>query len=106
VPPSGVDNARECIFFDGGTGETVETAIVVRGARFDLEGTSAEFHWLTQTYGKKDIDWKLSSHSHGNYGGRDIDTFELRLADGTPLTVFFDCTESYGKLPPLDTESI
>src|SRR5271167_2134164 len=105
-PPSGVESTSGSIFFEGGNGDTVETAIVVRGARFDLVGTYAEFGWLTQTYGQKDSDWKLISHSQGKYAGRDIDTFELQLADGTPLTVFFDCTESFGKPLPADIESV
>jgi hypothetical protein len=103
--PSGVESNSGSILFEGGNGDTVETAIVVRGASFDLVGTYAEFGWLTQTYGQKDSDWKLMSHSHGKYGDREIDTFELQLANGTPLTVFFDCTESFGKPLPADTES-
>src|SRR5215475_13849920 len=83
------------ISYEGGNGDSVEAAIVVRGARFDLEGTYAEFAWLTQKYGQKDKDWKLLTHSHGKHGTRDIDTFEIQLADGTPVTVFFDCTESF-----------
>ncbi len=101
--PSGVDNARGSIFFEGGNGDTVEAAIVVRGARFDLVGTYAEFWWLTQKYGQKDIDWKLLTHSTGEHGGRYIDTFELQLAEGKLLTVFFDCTESFGKQDPTGT---
>jgi hypothetical protein len=51
-------------------------------------------------------DWILISHSHGKHGSRDIDTFEIKLADGTPLTVYFDCTESFGKWPPSPTGSV
>ena len=35
----------------------------------------------------------------GNHDGRDIDTFELQLTDGTQQSVFFDCSESFGKFP-------
>jgi len=95
--PSGADRTRGSIVFEGGSGDTVEAAIVVRGARFDLDGTCAVFEWLTQKYGQMGSDWKLLSQSHGKYGGRDIDTLKLQLADGTPVTVFFDCTESFGR---------
>src|SRR5271166_1017019 len=83
------------IVFEGGNGDTVENAVIVRGARLDLAGTYAEFAWLAQVYGKKDLDWTLISHSHSVQGGRDIDTFVLRLRDGTSRTVYFDCTESF-----------
>jgi len=48
-------------------------------------------------FGPKDKGWKLISHSHGVFGGRDIDTFTIQLADGTQRSVFFDSTESFGK---------
>ena len=102
---SHIENTSGKIFFEGGNGDAPEAAIVVRGARYDLEGTYAEFGWLTHMYGQKDHDWKLISHSHGVHVGRDIDTFVLRLADGRALTVFFDCTESFGKSPHPSTES-
>lgn len=86
------------IYFEGGNGESVEMAIVVRGARHDLVGTYAEFAWLTQMNGQKDRDWRLLSQSHGNYEGRDIDTFIIQKSDGIQHSVFFDCTESFGKL--------
>jgi hypothetical protein len=84
------------VSFEGGGGDTVESAIVVRGARHDLEGTYAEFAWLAHEYGQKDEHWKLVSRSHGRHGSREIDTFHIELSDGTALTVFFDCTESFG----------
>lgn len=88
---------RNRIRFEGGSGETLETAIVIRGARFDLVGTAAEFTWLESTFGQKDSDWELVTHSHGKFNGRDVDTVHLRLRDGTDRFVYFDCTESFGK---------
>jgi protein-S-isoprenylcysteine O-methyltransferase Ste14 len=38
------------VHLEGGNGETVEAAIVVRGARFDLEGTYAEARVLPPVY--------------------------------------------------------
>jgi hypothetical protein len=98
--PSGKRDAGGNISFEGGDGDTVEKAIVVRGAQFDLVGTYAEFHWLAQVYGQKDRDWTLISHSHEVHGGRDIDIFVLKLTDGTMRTIYFDCTESFGKPLP------
>lgn len=72
----------------------------MRGARFDLEGTYAEFAWLFQKYGQMDRDWRPVSHSHGEREGRAIDTFQITFSDGTSVTVFFDCTESFGNWPP------
>ena len=89
--------ARNGISFEGGTGGTVEAAIVVRGARTDVEGTCTEFTWLTHTYGQIGQEWQLAAHYHGKYGGKDIDTFSIVLADGKHVCVFFDCSESFGR---------
>ncbi len=94
VRPRGTRLGR--ISFEGGDGDTIATAVVVRGAGSDLAGTYSEFAWLVDKYGQMDKDWKLLSHSHGQYGDRDIDTFEIELASGARLCVYFDCTESFG----------
>ena len=85
------------IRFEGGSGNTIETAIVVRGSRTALEGTYAEYAWLVNRFGAKDKGWKLISRSHTVVGGCDIDTYRIQLADGTQCTVYFDSTESFGK---------
>ena len=102
APKSTLDSGD--IWFGGGNGDTVDNAIIVRGAQFDLVGTYAEFGWLARVHGQKDRDWTLISHSHEVRGGRDIDTFILRLTDGTSRTVYFDCTESFGKPLPASLE--
>ena len=84
------------IYFEGGDGGTITTAVVVRGADSDLAGTYGAFAWLVNKYGEKDKDWKLIAHSHGQHEGRDIDTFEIELQCGARLCVYFDCTESFG----------
>ena len=85
------------ISFEGGDGDTIATAVVVRGAGSDLAGTYSEFAWLVKKYGEKDKDWKLVSHSHGQHEDRDIDTFEIEFKSGVRRCVYFDCTESFGR---------
>ena len=86
----------------GGSGESPESPLVIRGANFDLAGTYAEFAYLTEVYGQKDEQWKLISHSHGRYGDREIDTIEIEFPDGKRQSVFFDISESLGKLPDME----
>jgi hypothetical protein len=95
VKPDGLDDGD--LWYEGGDGNTIETAIVIRGVHEDLLGTAAEFHWLTWTFGRKDLDWQLISHSHGTFDDREIDTLELRLPTGTVRIVYFDITESFGR---------
>ncbi len=85
--------------FGGGNGDTIDRAVVIRGAAFDLAATWAEFAYVTQAYGQKDKDWKLISHTHGKQGDREIDTIEIELPGGERRNFFFDVTESFGKWP-------
>lgn len=83
--------------YEGGDGSTVESAVIVRGARSDLEGTAATFLWMRQNVGTKDDAWRLVTHATRREGLREIDTFDVILRDGTQRSIHFDVTESFGK---------
>ena len=89
------------IYFEGGTGETVDTAVVVRGAKSDLEGTAVEFAWLVEVYGQKDRDWKLLTHSHGKYWAVGLHSFRI-ITDHIAMTwgELRDITEQLFDLVP------
>ena len=95
IPPRG--SRLGGISFEDGDGDSIATAVVVRGAGSDLAGTYSEFAWLVKKYAEKDKDWKLVSHSHGQHEDRDIDTFEIEFKSGVRRCVYFDCTESFGR---------
>jgi hypothetical protein len=85
------------VWFEGGDGSSWDQAVVVRGAVWEMEGIAATFDWMEWHLGHKDQDWTLVTHSSGGDGRRKIDTFHVRLTDGSRRTVFFDVTESFGK---------
>ena len=93
----GVPMKEHEIRFEGGNGLTMKTAIVIKGAQSELEGTYAAYSWLVQKFGDKDLAWKLISHSHGVFSGREIDTYVIELNDGSQKAIFFDCSDSFGK---------
>lgn len=92
-----MNNEESRIRFEGGKGETIENAIIIRGAKYDMEATALEFAYLEYEWGVKDRDWKLVRHAHGEFDGRHIDTFDIMLKDGKRRAVHFDCTESFDK---------
>ena len=47
------------IWFQGGNGNSIEEAVIIRGALCDLVGTWGEFQWLTGKFGQKDVAWEL-----------------------------------------------
>ena len=83
--------------YEGGDGSTVESAVIVRGAQSDLEGTAATFLWMHRHVGAKNDAWRLVTHATRREGLRAIDTFDVILRDGTPQSIHFDVTESFGK---------
>jgi hypothetical protein len=78
-------------------GETIEKAIVIRGAANHVAGVQAEYQWLEGAFGRRGRDWKLQKQSLLESGGRRYDQMDIELADGTRRTVFFDITEFFGK---------
>jgi hypothetical protein len=90
------DASRGDIWCEG-TGESKDDPLVIHGATDDLVGIAAQFQWLEQMFGRKDVDWKLIFQAHGYHGDRSIDTVHVELRDGSERTVYFDNTESFGK---------
>jgi hypothetical protein len=88
--------ADASVWYEGGDGLSPLDPVIVRGANYDMEGTWAEFAWLIQRYGQKDVDWRLVSHSTGSLGDRHIDTIVLQRPHDQELTHYFDVTESFG----------
>ncbi len=85
------------ITFSGGPGDTLQTAIVVRGAPNTMAGIRAEYSYLEALFGRKGVDWQLERQVLLFSAGRPYDEMRLRLADGTLRTVYFDITDFFGK---------
>lgn len=92
------DPENGAIWFEGGDGRSVSDAIVIRGVNDDVMGTFVLFAFLEDRFGRKDRDWKLKYQTHGTYGDREIDTYALEMRNGEQLTLYFDITESFGKV--------
>jgi hypothetical protein len=96
--------SRKGITFGGGPGDTIERAVVIRGAPDSNLGVEAEYRYLAQKYGRPRTDWQLIGQGLVEAGDCFYDEMHIRLADGTERTVFFDITEFFGKgfedIPP------
>ena len=89
--------ARPKITLSGGPGDTMATAIVIKGAKSSLDGIPAEYHFLEKKYGKQQVDWQLRRQSLMHQGGKHYDLMQIELKDGTKKDVYFDITEFFGK---------
>jgi hypothetical protein len=97
------DVARLAVQYSDGEGESVQNPIIISNARFDLEGTAAEFAWLIRRFGTMGLDWRIRSHGGAARDVRKIDRVVIVVRDVGERTVFFDITESCGKWPSRDS---
>jgi hypothetical protein len=85
------------IAFEGGPGDTLESAVIIRGAPNHTVGVQSEYRYLTEKFGQHGTDWELQSQALLEIGTRHYDEMSIKLSDGTQKSVFFDLTDFFGK---------
>lgn len=81
------------IGFAGGDGSTCRGAVVITGASRESEGIRAERWWVfSKNPGAKVVGQRVSSET-----GRDLETFDVLVEDGSHKAICFDITSFYGK---------
>ncbi len=82
------------ITFAGGSGDSIEDAVIVQGAKGEPDGVDAEYFWLKKHYptARREGQGVLTQ------GGRHYDRLDLTLPDGTKKSVYFDITAFFGKM--------
>ena len=93
--------------FTGGSGASVEDAVVIRGIANTAVGIRAEKQWLIERFGldrnlaQEPSGWKLVSQSVSQSlvegAQRVYDMVTIRLPNGAERTVYFDITSFFGK---------
>ncbi len=84
---------RKPIRFTGGDGSSRQTAIVIEGARNEVEGINAENLWVL----KHQPSWRKAHQSLIQAGSRAFDAIEYEAPDGKH-TLWFDITSFFGKM--------
>lgn len=85
------------VTFQGGSGDTPATAVIIRGAADGVAGVAAEYQYLRGKFGQRDRDWRLKKQELLQENGRVFDVMRLELTDGSRRTLYFDITEFFGK---------
>jgi predicted GNAT superfamily acetyltransferase len=86
------------IRFIGGDGSSMENALVIRGARDENEGLTAEINYISRKHGERDKYWKMLLRS--NFRKNGIPYVEYRIEDyrtGSKIEYYFDNTALLGK---------
>jgi hypothetical protein len=85
------DPTRPLITFEGGDGEALEHAVVIKGARNGREGVTAESVWIAKTH----PDWRKDRQSLIT-GTKTYDRIEYVTPQGRK-TIYFDISDFFGK---------
>lgn len=91
-----IDDDKSLVLIGGGNGTSPEEAVIIKAAS-TLFGAPAENDILTQEFGRKDIDWKITGRNHLRFHSRHIDKVDIQLSNGEKAEYYFDITSSYGK---------
>ena len=79
----------------GGTGESFETAISIKGVYDSANGINVEYFILKKMFGRPGHDWALQRQNLHKRGDLSYDIMRLRLRDGRDVTVYFEITDFF-----------
>jgi hypothetical protein len=80
------------VAFSGGDGSSFATAIIIEGAKNELDGVGAERTYVAGRH------WREENSALITKGDRSYDINDYRAADGSKHTLTFDVTGFLGKL--------
>ncbi|MBD3408180.1 MAG: hypothetical protein GF411_18810 [Candidatus Lokiarchaeota archaeon] len=80
-----------------GSGSSENDPIFISEITTHFEAVDAEYQYIRDAYGLKNRDWKLIKQTLLNNDGKYIDVIDIQLADGTPISLFFDITKYWGR---------
>jgi len=89
-------NDKPGIIFAGWSGDSSEDAIVIKNAKNHRAGVDAEYLYLQERFGERDIHWKLIMQALLK-GEKRVDWLLIELGDGTTKSIYFDVSEFFGK---------
>jgi hypothetical protein len=83
----------QSITFGGGDGSSFAAAIIIEGAKNEMDGIGAERTYVA----KRHSDWREENSALITKDGRSYDINDYRAADGSKHTLTFDVTGFLGK---------
>lgn len=80
------------ISYKGGNGSTQQEAIIIVGAKDEMEGVNAEYDYLDGKYG----EYELLDQTFVGEDQKQYDILIIQLPDGTSVECWFDISGFYG----------
>lgn len=85
------------ISYKGGNGTSQEEAILIDGAKDEIEGVNAEYDWLEEKFGRQNKKWEMIDQLLIDEDDRQYDLLKIRLRNGDIKEFWFDITEFFGE---------
>ena len=79
--------------FIGGNGKSISEAIIIRGAKNEMEGIAAEKYWLRENM----PGWSLVRQELFTEKDKVYDGLKIRSTYGEERLIYFDITSFFGK---------
>jgi hypothetical protein len=90
-------NKNEIIFL-GGDGSSIESAIIIKGAKHEQLGVDAEYVYLSNKLGVRWQDWQLVSQGLRVEKEKSYDEMKIKdLKTGEEKMYYFDISEFFGR---------
>jgi hypothetical protein len=83
--------------YKGGNGLDSKEAIIIVGAKDELEGIDGEYIWLEEKYGEQDFSWELIDQQSIDEVDKKYDILKIKFLNGEEREFWFDITDFYGK---------
>ena len=85
------------ITYKDGNGSNKEEAVIILGAKDEMEGIDAEHNWLEEKFGEQNIAWELNDQELIDEGDTHYDVLRVKFQSGEIKEFWFDITDFYGK---------
>lgn len=81
-----------------GSGKSLDDPIVIEGAKNNFEGIRAEYMYIEEKYGRRNVDWRLLRQALLESNNKIYDKLAIELKSGDVVEIYFDITNFFGKL--------
>ena len=83
--------------FQGGSGDTPATAVIIAGAPDYVAVIDGEYQYLSKHFGKQDHDWQIAQKEVFQHGDQVYDIITIEFPKGAQQQIFFDITKYFKK---------
>ncbi|MEI8348885.1 MAG: hypothetical protein WCI77_01925 [Candidatus Omnitrophota bacterium] len=86
------------IVYEGGNGASINDAVIIRGACNHIEGVAEEYRYISNIYGKINVEWGLKAQSLIIDKENQYDVMEIVIKDNSTKKIYFNISDFFSRL--------